>query len=174
MTRDARHLPTSARAPNVPALLQAIFASELVSPSRCIWLVSPWVSDIAVLENRAYSFFTLAPEWGTSPIRLSVVLARLMESGTTLHIATRPDSGNKAFLERMLQRGGHSGRLKIHQSRDLHEKGILGDGYYLSGSMNFTQNGITLNEEFLHFFTAPDVVAEKRVLLADRWGAELP
>ncbi|WP_263451403.1 phospholipase D-like domain-containing protein DpdK [Hyalangium gracile] len=172
MLREARHLSTSARAPNVPALLQALFASELVSPSRCIWLVSPWISDIAVLENRAYSFFTLAPEWGTAPIRLSAVLRRLLESGTTLHIATRPDSRNEAFLDVM--RAGNHPRLKLHEQKALHEKGLLGDGYYLSGSMNFTYSGITLNEEFIHFFTAQDVVAEKRVLLAERWGAELP
>ena len=51
-----------------------------------------------------------------------------------------------------------------------HEKGILGDGYYLSGSMNITRNGISFNEEVLHLFTEPSVVAANRQLFVKRWG----
>ena len=35
------------------SLLANLFAAELVSPSECIWLVSPWISDIQILDNEA-------------------------------------------------------------------------------------------------------------------------
>ena len=32
-------------------VLQLIFASELIQPSRCLWLVSPWLRNIPILDN---------------------------------------------------------------------------------------------------------------------------
>ena len=34
-------------------LLESLFAAELLSPSRCLWLVSPWLTDLELLDNRA-------------------------------------------------------------------------------------------------------------------------
>ena len=33
-------------------LLQTILLAELVAPSEVIWLISPWVTDVAILDNR--------------------------------------------------------------------------------------------------------------------------
>lgn len=91
--------------------------------------------------------------------------------GTTVHVATRPDAHNEAFLERMRRLAEPSGLpLRVHVAEELHEKGLLGDGFYLSGSMNFTFNGISLNEEAVHFTIEPAVVSENRIILTDRWG----
>lgn len=79
-----------------------------------------------------------------------------------------------AFLDR-LRRGAEPEGLpfRVHEQEELHEKGILGDGFYLSGSMNFTFSGISLNEEAVHFIVDPAAVAENRVALFSRWGGEL-
>ena len=61
----------------------------------------------------------------------------------------------------------------MHEQEELHEQGILGDGFYLSGSMNFTFSGISLNEEAVHFIVEPSTVAENRVIFLSRWGGEL-
>jgi phosphatidylserine/phosphatidylglycerophosphate/cardiolipin synthase-like enzyme len=45
--------------------------------------------------------------------------------------------------------------VRFHIAEELHTKGILGDGYYLAGSMNFTYNGITVNEEALNLRDIP-------------------
>jgi phosphatidylserine/phosphatidylglycerophosphate/cardiolipin synthase-like enzyme len=146
----------------------------MVSPSRCLWLISPWVSDIPVIDNRTNAFLTLDPLWTRSQVSLSQVLTRLLELGTTVHVATRPDTRNRPFLDR-LRRAAESERLplRMHEQEELHEKGILGDGFYLSGSMNFTFSGISLNEEAVHFIVEPAAVAENRVILLSRWGGEL-
>jgi hypothetical protein len=155
-------------------LLQAIFVAELLCPSRCLWLVSPWVSDIPVIDNRTNGFLGLDPEWVRAQVRLSHVLGKLLEMGTTTHVATRPDDHNAAFLDRMRRIAEPDGLpLRIHSAQELHEKGILGDSFYLSGSMNFTFNGISLNEEAVHYSVDPSFVSENRILLAGRWGGEI-
>lgn len=166
-----RYIHTKAMARQVPDLLQNIFVAELLCPSPCVWLISPWISDIPVIDNRANGFLEFEPKWVRNQITLSQVLLRLLEFGTTIHIATRPDDHNLAFLDRMRRSAEPEGLpLRVHSVEELHEKGILGDGFYLSGSMNFTFNGITLNEEAVQFSVDPMVVAENRIIFARRWG----
>jgi hypothetical protein len=169
-----RVIHTRASAREIPDLLQAIFVAELLSPSRCLWLVSPWVSDIPVIDNRTNAFLSLDPIWTRSQVTLSQVLIRLAELGTTVRVATRPDTRNRAFLDRLF-RASEAGSLPIamREEEDLHEKGILGDGFYLSGSMNLTYSGIALNEEAVHFIVSPADVSENRLVLLARWGGEL-
>ena len=77
----------------IPELLQTVFVAELLIPSRCLWLVSPWVSDIPIIDNTANNFLALEPSWSRSRIRLSQVLLTLAEKGTTIHVATRTRRG---------------------------------------------------------------------------------
>ena len=155
----------------VTDLLQTIFAAELVAPSKTLWIVSPWISDIPVLDNRTNMFTTIAGDWQRSEIRLAAVLARLLQQGTTVHIASRPDDHNREFLERLAILASDGARwLQAHLTSTLHEKGILGDGFYLSGSMNITYNGISFNQEVLHYVTEPASVASNRQLFTEWWG----
>lgn len=151
-----------------------IFTAELLCPSSCLWLVSPWISDIPVLDNRTNGFVVFEPRWARAQVSLSKVLVKLLESGTTVHVATRPDNHNMAFLDRMRRLAEPDGLpLRLHSVEELHEKGILADGFYLSGSMNLTFNGISLNEEAVHFDIDSSFVAENRILFASRWGGEI-
>lgn len=173
MTARSRIIHTRASARQLPDLLQILFTAELLSPSTCLWLVSPWVSDIPLIDNRSNGFLSLEPGWARTQVRLSQVLGKLFEMGTTVHIATRPDDHNSAFLDRLLRIAEPEGLpLKLHSAQELHEKGILGDGFYLSGSMNFTFSGISLNEEAVHYSVDPAFIAENRILFTNRWGGE--
>lgn len=165
-----RHIRTRFGSRQASDLLQNLFAAELVVPSRCLWIVSPWISDIAILDNRANSFSTVAREWPRIRTRLVGVLAHLIRRGTGVVIATRPDEHNVEFLIRLRTAVGETDRLRVHQTRSLHEKGLLGDRYYLSGSMNLTHNGITFTEEVVHFFTDAANVAATRQTFVSRWG----
>lgn len=168
---SARYIHSRLSSRQVPDLLQTVFAAELLSPSRCLWLVSPWVSDIPVLDNGANAFLALEPGWARGKVRLSQVLMALAERGTTVRVATRPDPHNRGVLEALEAYARVKGvGIHVHKNQELHLKGILGDRFYLGGSMNFTHNGITLNEEAVHYETASEVVSERHVLFADRWG----
>ena len=173
--QPTRYIHTKASARQVPDLLQNIFVAELLCPSSCLWLVSPWVSDIPVIDNRSNGFLAIEPRWVRSQISLSQVLTKLLELGTTVHSATRSDDHNNVFLNRMRGSAAPDGlSIHVHLSDDLHEKGILADGFYLSGSMNFTFNGISLNEEAVQFTVNPSVIAENRIIFSQRWGGENP
>ena len=180
--RQGRQIIKRGAAHTIPALLQTVFASELVRPSRCLWLVSPWVSDIEVLDNRTNAFRHLEPRWPRGPVRLSDVLATLVSRGTEVHVATRPslpwltprDSGrhNERFLEELQQRVPEGTSLHVHREEEenLHTKGLLGDRFLLSGSMNFTFNGVFVNDEHVRFTTDSVEVAEVRLAFRVRWG----
>jgi len=170
-SRSARQIHSSARSTELRDLLQSLFVGEVLIPSRCVWLVSPWISDIPIIDNETNLFAQLAPEWPRSRVVLTQVIARMLTAGTTVHVATRDDEINRSFLL-ALRSLGDEGRLRVHTSDDLHEKGLLGDDFYLSGSMNFTVAGIQINEEVVHLITDPAEVAHNRVVLTQRWGGE--
>ena len=168
---SSRHIHSHLSSRQVPDLLQAIFVAELLSPSQCLWIISPWISDIPIIDNTANSFLCLHPLWGRKAIPFSQVLSTLAEQGTTIHIATRPDSHNQRFREKLNhQITGREVGVHCHIQEELHSKGILGDRFYLAGSMNFTFNGITLNEESLTYEINLDTVAEQQLIFQKRWG----
>jgi hypothetical protein len=165
-----RHIHKRGAADSVPDLLETIFAAELVLPSRCLWIVSPWISNVAILDNGAHAYLSIEPAWAQGPVRLVQVLHKLMELGTQVVVATRAVTHNDTFLRALGGGAGAPGRLVVRTSEELHTKGILGDGFYLSGSMNITHHGITLNEEAVEYTTEAAVVAGTRLEFRERWG----
>ena len=160
----------------VAALLQSIFASEFFQPSRCIWLVSPWISDIEILDNRSSDFDALG-EWGPRPVRLSEVLSSLTEHGVRLVIATTNDPVNRSFLDNLSRRVGDlatDNLLTIHRDEtDLHEKALTTDTGLVFGSMNFTYNGVFIRGELIEFTSDIESVNDARLDNYQRFGGLL-
>lgn len=151
-------------------LLQFVFVSELLAPSRCVWIVSPWLRDIPVLDNRTGAFTTLDAQLPRSEVRLTRVLRSLVQRGSRVVLATRPEEGSRQVRDALIEATGDSERVRFHENRDLHAKGIVGDRYALTGSMNFTYNGIEFLTEMLLFQTEAAKVEELRVLFAQHYG----
>ena len=73
-------------------LLQLMFIGELLSPSdERAWLVSPWISNVMLFDNRAGGFNIVNPDWGNREVRLVEVMITLMSRGTHLGICTSFD-----------------------------------------------------------------------------------
>ena len=159
----------------VPAeFLQSLFVAELIRPSSRIWISSPWINDIDLIDNTARQFGTLVPSWPASWIRLSEVLGALLDRGAEVVIIANYDPHNGEFLSRIeLLRDVHPGRVRIIQTADVHEKGILSDKFTLDGSMNFTYRGVNINQEYLGYRCDPPTVHERRLVLEERWGRQL-
>jgi phosphatidylserine/phosphatidylglycerophosphate/cardiolipin synthase-like enzyme len=164
-----RQIFSGPRVREIPDLLQSIFAAELLLPSRHLWIVSPWISDIPLIDNEAGAFFSIEPEWPSARIRFSQLLRALIERGAQITIATRDVDHNRIFRE-ALESLVSTPHLSFVYSDDLHEKGILGDTFYLSGSMNFTHNGVHVNTEVVHFITDAATIAEAQIAMRERWG----
>lgn len=155
-------------------LLQSLFVAELLQPSSRLWLAFGWISDIEILDNRTRQFAPIQPDWPASHIRLSQVLRALIERGGHVAVILRDVEHNRSFINRIEQiRQRHSARLLYAVGEDVHKKGIVGDDFLLSGSMNLTYNGITVNDEHLTLRTDPASVQEWRVVMQNNWGGAL-
>ncbi len=158
-------------------LLSSIFAAELIQPSRCLWLVSPWISDIGILDNTTNGFEAIRP-FGPRPIRLSEILVTLAGRGSNVVVGTTADTTNNAFRQRthrLFEDRGLAASLTIDidVSGELHEKAITGDDFVLSGSMNITNSGVFVREEFLEFRSDEEFVARSRMDAFERFGGVL-
>lgn len=153
-------------------LLEGIFVSELLMPSESVWLVSPWITDIDILDNRCGQFSSLVPTWGLRRIRLSELFAHIMDQ-SRVHIVTRPDAHNDSFLQKMRDlslASDTSENLQVTIRDTLHLKGLLGQDYYLSGSMNLTYNGVEVNHEGVSLDRSPEAIAQARIHLHENYG----
>lgn len=157
----------------VREVLHSIFAAELLSPSRCLWIVSAWLRDIPVLDNTTGSFHEIAPTLPLGEVRLSRVLAELLARRTRVVIATRPDDRlNRQVKETLsnLVSATDADGLDFQEHGSLHAKGIVGDRYSLTGSMNLTFNGIDNLTEMLVFQSDRREVDALRLIFRKEYG----
>ncbi len=153
--------------------LQALFVAELLTPSVPLWLVTPWVSDVAVIDNRAGAFIGLLPDLPQRQIRLAEVLLLHMRIGGQVVIACRPDVHNTALVEQLRQAVAEDhlqNSFRHVYADELHEKGILSRHALMSGSMNLTYNGLRRLEESILITDESDAMARARHAYEDRWG----
>lgn len=164
--------PTQGRV--IRDLLQSLLVAETLAPSAPLWILSGWISDIAVVDNRANRFADIDPEWPLGPVLLSAVLRTIVRRGGSVAIVLRDVEHNRPFLNRLhsIQRWS-PGRIRTTSAPDFHEKGIVGVDYDLSGSMNFTHSGVQVNDEHLVLRTDRATVAERRLTLDAHWRKRL-
>lgn len=170
-----RHLRTSAFSSReeLADALQGLFVSELLDPSKPLWLVTPWISDVPLLDNRSGRFTGLLPDMPRRWVRLGELLLHQMARGGAVVIACRPDPHNLSFTGQFEKRAADAGveaRLAVRSAVDLHEKGILTSHLLLSGSMNLTYNGLRRLEESVLLTDDTNTVARARHAYEDRWG----
>jgi hypothetical protein len=147
-------------------VLATIFAQELLAPSRDLFIVAPWVSNIMILDNRQSQYTSLNPEWPRREIRLIEVIVGLAATGAIVHIHTRPEPHNRPFLQKLqeaLEDAGVSDRCLRREHARLHTKGLLTDRVLLDGSMNLTESGVGLNDEAITVHFDQRAIADARV-----------
>lgn len=166
----SRDLHGPAQARGVRDLFQSLFAAELISPSPKLWLFFAWISDVEILDNSARRFASLEPDWPAAPIRLSQVLGALLARGVQVRLIIREHGHNEYFIARLRSLKEHYGdQLKWRVEKEFHAKGLLGADYFLSGSMNLTLSGISVNGEHLVLRTDPSAIAEQAEQLELQW-----
>lgn len=157
-------------------LIESLLAVELLAPSEELWLVSPWVSDLAILDNRAGGYAGLDPAWPKRYITLAEILIFVLRSNPSaqVRLVTRPDDHNLKFCDRLsmlASQDGCAGRLIIDNGRSsLHTKGLIAGNFAMNGSMNFTRNGVEVLDETVHLETDPQRIAQFRLALHGHYG----
>ena len=136
----------------------------LDTPSRPIYVCSPWISDFTVFDNRFGEFAHLiqgAEE--RSSIRLSDCLQQLAHLHDVRIISRRTDV-TLGFLDNPGLT--NDGVKAVLADDDLHEKGFLTPIFYFEGSMNITYSGVHINKEKLLFHAGEDADVARRMSLA--------
>jgi hypothetical protein len=153
-------------------VLSSIFALELLAPSPVIYLVSPWISDVQLLQSRFGRYRGLKPDSARGVLTLADILNELAErpllsepsSHPSIRIIYRSNAtGVESFLGRL------SSRVQRRSAAHLHEKGLLTRRCYLRGSMNFTFSGINLNDEHVELTTEQAQIAQAELSMRELW-----
>ena len=156
----------STGSPVIRELLQSMFVGEMLRAAQTAWIVSPWVSNVVLLDNRSGNFDALNPEWGRREVRLSDVLLSLMTRGHRVVIVTRNAHSNVQFLEdfgELTDQHMLAEQVEVVRRNNLHTKGILLSNALLLGSMNLTFTGLEINDEWVEFSTDSEDLARTRL-----------
>jgi PLD-like domain len=153
---------------HIDPLLTAVLLSELLTPSKEMWLVSAWISDVVAIDNTRGDYDSLFAEASAREYPLSEILGNLTAAKTRLTVVSRNVESNTPFLAR-LRRSSNSARLDIVQDPDIHEKTLCGDDWLLTGSMNFTFRGMQINDEAMTYKLDRRAAAQARVDFTHRW-----
>lgn len=171
LSRDI-HGPAQSRA--IRDVLQTLFAAELLKPSKPLWLCFAWITDLHLLDNSARQFALLQPDWPAAPIRLSTALSALLSRGGQVNVVIREHEHNVAFISALQTlRTDFGNQIRWAVGDNFHAKGLLGDNYFLNGSMNLTVNGVSVNEEHVVLRLDPALLAQQRLEFAERWEEKL-
>jgi PLD-like domain len=165
-----RDLIGPAQSESIIELVQSILSIEMIQPSKTLWLGSAWIKDIPILNNRAFQFSSLEPDWPSDMILLSSVLLAIAKRGTQVIIITRNDKKNVHFLQKLKNSSLYNLNIKIILRDEFHEKGLLSDDYELFGTMNFTHYGITTNDEHIVYRTDKAKIAERHLTAWNKYG----
>lgn len=169
MSELSRTVRTGERAGvRVDTILTAVLLRELLAPSDDLWLVSPWITDVEVLDNSRGSYDAIFGDVPPGTCRFSETLARICAAGARVHVVTRPDPHNDDFIRR-LHSEAPEGRATVVRAPDVHEKTLCGDDWLFSGSMNFTVRGMAVNEESITYKVGGPDAAQARLDLTQRW-----
>ena len=129
----------------VSDLIEAALVAELVAPGSRLVVISPWITDFPVIDNRAGQFSHLDAQWGAARIRLSSALRSLMLRVVHISVACRSGISEEEFIERLrlaAQTDGTDELLTLQRDDDLlrdraHEKALIAQSWALHGSMKF-------------------------------------
>jgi hypothetical protein len=145
-------------------VVQASFVLELLGGPGRLWLVSPWITDVPVIDNRGGEFSTIAPGLPEIEVPLSLALKHLVERGLRAKVVTRDDPTNAPFLAAV---GEHS---TVLLDDSVHRKRLVSEHVVLWGSMNFTRSGVRANAEDVEFDVDPSSVANAISEMIELYG----
>ena len=141
------------------SLLSLLLRSDLEKP---IYLASPWITDLRLLDNRLGDFADLFPEvTNKSWILLSDYLRRLSK-GAVVRIITLDTLRSSNFIYSLDITNNKKINTKF-ATDEFHEKGILAPYFYLEGSMNLTKQGLTTRGEKVVYHAEINNLRSKKI-----------
>lgn len=147
-------------------VLTSIFAGLIVAPEE-IWLVTAWLTDFDVLDNRSGNWNFLNPEWGPKIVTFMDLLEYSAERGCKLKVVVKKDKINEKSVFRLKTNLKAISEFQVLETDNLHKKGFLTQTCFLKGSMNFTYSGANLNDELISLTSDQNEISNMRIEFAN-------
>ena len=143
----------------------SLLVLETLCPSKEIYVTSPWVHDIEFQGyNSLSSLIDLFPNISSDRLYLSDILNMWAWQGSKVHIMCKSGiTKNTELLQRLLP------EIARRRLGNQHEKLLVTSTFCISGSMNFTNQGLHVNGEKVDFSTDAHEVAEAMLSAKMRW-----
>ncbi|EHR1106442.1 hypothetical protein KS880_000943 [Vibrio parahaemolyticus] len=142
----------------IKEVISSMLISEILNPKE-IWLVSAWISNFDLLDNRSGVWDVLNHSWGHRTVTFFEVLETVAVSGCKVNLVVKEHETNTVALNEIKSKLSAYQNFKLLLSDSLHTKGLLTNDAFLSGSMNFTYSGTNRNDELMTFTRADDDIA---------------
>lgn len=147
--------------------LSSLMVGLILSPdSKDIWLVSPYISDFELLDNRSGDWDCINPVWGLRYVTFSELLITAVEVGCKLRFISTKDPKNLPFIRTLESRPNITTRLNMN----IHTKGLLCSSFFLSGSMNFTYVGTSNQDNLVNLSKDRAEISQARIEFEDRYS----
>lgn len=140
-------------------VIASMLISEILNP-REVWLVSAWVSNFDLLDNRSGAFDALNPSWGHRMLTFFEVLESVVDAGCSVNFVLKDHETNTSALTEIKAKLATSHNVKLKLSEELHAKGLLTKDALLIGSMNFTYSGTNRNDELMTLDRSEEAIAD--------------
>lgn len=144
--------------------LASLIALELLAPGGRLYLISPRLGDMTVVRSPFGQFRTLMPELGRSELRLGEALGFLANRGSQVRVLYRAgDAHTDAFVARL------SPEVERRSLARLDERGLVGERFYLRGSLEFDLGGVSAGDESVEISTDPEDVSRALLDAEQLW-----
>lgn len=144
--------------------LTSIFSLEAALPSKEIYLISPFLSNSPIIQNKHGEYTDLFPFSEGKTIFLSDIFTTLAWRGSDIRIICNPERPEtKKFINLL------GNNVEIRKLSNNHEKGLFTNHIYLHGSMNFTYRGININGENIRITSNGSEVNHALMSARARW-----
>lgn len=154
-------------------VLTSIFAGLIFSPQD-IWLVTAWLTDFDVIDNRSGDWNVLNPNWGSRMITFLDLLETAVDAGCQLNLVVKQSDRNDSAVNRLKNYFANNDLFYLCISQELHIKGLLTKSCFLKGSMNFTYFGANKNEELLTLTSDLHSMSSARIDFKKSYKFEYP
>jgi hypothetical protein len=144
--------------------LASLLALELMAPGGRLYLISPRCSDMTIIASPFGQFRAVMPMLGQTELRLSDALGSLANRGSLVRLLYRPgDPQTESFIGRLPSAVERQGVTR------LEERALIGETFYLRGSLEFSMGGIAIGDESVELTTEADQVAQAMLEAEQLW-----
>jgi hypothetical protein len=165
----SRMIRTTEGSTSLRDLLVSLLITECMNPGKELYLISPFMSNVPLIDNRLGNYGDLFPFAGGRSIHLADILQSLAWKGTSVRIICDPERPEtRPFYAQLCQ------DIAFRVLNENHEKGLFTEHFYIHGSMNFTYRGVHVNKENIRTTRQPSEIWSALIAARERWEEAVP